>query len=249
MVTHLSDTMQDYLETIFSLQRSERVVRVKEIAKAMNVKMPSVTSALRTLSAEKLVRHEKYGHVELTPEGRELAESIHRRHITLVGFLRDILQLDEKTADEGACRLEHGLSRETLRRLLGLMEFIEGCPRSGGDWLKHMRGRWEHLDCDHDCRQCVEGIQIPDSGPFAAPEMPDTPMTLDKQEPGFKGTIVRVAGKGPLRRRLMEMGVTAGTPVELERLAPLGDPLEIKLRGYHLSLRKEEAANVFVDAN
>ena len=247
MDTQLSSTMEDYLETIYELHRSEGVVRVKDIARAMKVKMPSVTSALRTLKSSQFIRHERYGHVELTSEGRDIAESVHRRHITLVGFLRDILQLDPDNADAEACRLEHGISRETLRRLMGLMEFIEGCPRIGGDWLKHMQGRWEDRDCGHDCEQCIAQIVVPEASPFIAPELTKTTATLESRQAGFRGRIVRVAGRGPIRRRLMEMGVTAGTEIELERLAPLGDPLECKIRGYHLSLRKEEASTVYVE--
>lgn len=70
---------------------------------------------------------------------------------------------------------------------------------------------------------------------------------LADMRPGEKGVIVRVAGRGPARRRLLDMGVTTGTPFEVERVAPLGDPVEIKLKGYHLSLRKKEAARIHVD--
>lgn len=248
MAAQLSATMEDYLETIFELQCSKSVVRVKDIAKAIGVKMPSVTSALQTLKASGLIRHEKYGHVELSREGREIAESIHRRHVTLVGFLTDILQLRPEEAEEEACRLEHGVSRETLRRLIGLLEFIKGCPRSGGDWLTHLLGRWEDRDCGHDCSACIEGIQIPEVSPFGPCETGPDAVTLASQRPGFRGTITRVCGEGPIRRRLMEMGVTSGTPIEVERLAPLGDPIEVKVRGYHLSLRKDEAASVYVEA-
>jgi Fe2+ transport system protein FeoA len=64
-----------------------------------------------------------------------------------------------------------------------------------------------------------------------------------------KGKIVRVGGSGPLRRRSLDMGVIRGAEVEVERVAPLGDPIEIKIKGYHLSLRKEEAANIYVEVN
>lgn len=248
----LSSTMEDYLEAIHTLQQSSPVTRVRDIARALHVKMPSVTSAVRALGEQGLVRHERYGYVDLTPEGREVAEQVHRRHIALVGFLTDILQLEPEQAEREACELEHGLTPETLRRLLGLLEFVRGCPRSGDDWLTHMRERWEDRECNHDCAPCIEHIVVPERGPFRhGPSRHGAPhgaaATLDRQQPGFKGKVVRVTGRGPVRRRLMEMGVTVGTEVELERLAPLGDPLELKLRGYHLSLRKDEAARVCVE--
>jgi len=71
-------------------------------------------------------------------------------------------------------------------------------------------------------------------------------LPLHELKIGQRGTIVRVGGEGPAKRRMMDMGLVAGTEVEVERVAPLGDPIEIKIKGYHLSLRKEEAVHVYV---
>lgn len=71
--------------------------------------------------------------------------------------------------------------------------------------------------------------------------------TLDCLAVGESGTIARVHGEGRVRRRLFDMGLTPGAEVYLRKIAPLGDPIEITLRGYELSLRKEEAANVEVE--
>jgi len=72
-------------------------------------------------------------------------------------------------------------------------------------------------------------------------------LPLHELKIGQRGTIVRVGGKGPAKRRMMDMGLVAGTEVKVERVAPLGDPIEIKIKGYHLSLRKEEAVQVQVE--
>ncbi len=68
---------------------------------------------------------------------------------------------------------------------------------------------------------------------------------LRDMEPGERGRIIKVGGA--LRRKLLDMGLTSGVSVEVERVAPLGDPIEVKVRGYHLSLRKEEASSVEVE--
>ena len=65
--------------------------------------------------------------------------------------------------------------------------------------------------------------------------------TLDLFEIGESGVIVSVSGEGRIRRRLLDMGLTPGAEVYLRKKAPLGDPLEVTLRGYELSLRKDEA--------
>ncbi len=67
-------------------------------------------------------------------------------------------------------------------------------------------------------------------------------------KPGEKGKITKISGSGPVHRRILDMGVVKGAEIEVERVAPLGDPVEIKIKGYHLSLRKEEASNVYVEA-
>lgn len=64
---------------------------------------------------------------------------------------------------------------------------------------------------------------------------------------GDSSTIVKLHGSGPLRRHLMDLGLIKGTPFKVVRVAPLGDPIEITVRGYELSIRKEEAAIVEVD--
>lgn len=70
---------------------------------------------------------------------------------------------------------------------------------------------------------------------------------LDEFQIGETGLIKKVEGEGRLRRRLFDMGVTPGTTVYLRKKAPLGDPLEVTIRGYELTLRKSEAALVLLE--
>ena len=70
--------------------------------------------------------------------------------------------------------------------------------------------------------------------------------TLDKMAPGESGKIVRIHGRGPVRRRLVDMGLTHGAIIDMVKASPLGDPVEYRLRGYHLSLRKSEARTIEV---
>src|SRR5438034_9149932 len=69
---------------------------------------------------------------------------------------------------------------------------------------------------------------------------------LSELRPGDRATIGRLDGSGPIRRRLLELGLTPGTPVTLVRLAPLRDPMEIRVRGYQLCVRRSEADAVRV---
>ncbi len=70
---------------------------------------------------------------------------------------------------------------------------------------------------------------------------------LNEFVPGERGTVVRIEGEGKIRRRLFDMGVTPGADIVLRKLAPLGDPVEVNLRGYELTLRKSEASCVVTE--
>jgi ferrous iron transport protein A len=72
-------------------------------------------------------------------------------------------------------------------------------------------------------------------------------MPLHKLSTGQRGVVVRVGGKGPARRRMMDMGLVPGSEVKVVRVAPLGDPIEFTVKGYSLSLRKSEAKAIEVE--
>ncbi len=70
--------------------------------------------------------------------------------------------------------------------------------------------------------------------------------SLNKLRPGIKARIVKIAGQGNVRKRIVDMGMTPGTVVEVERVAPLGDPIAIRVKRYRLMLRKAEASRIAV---
>lgn len=72
--------------------------------------------------------------------------------------------------------------------------------------------------------------------------------TLDKVAVGAMATVARINGEGPVKRRIMDMGLTKGVEVTVRKIAPLGDPIELTVRGYELSIRKDEAAKIEVSA-
>jgi ferrous iron transport protein A len=72
-------------------------------------------------------------------------------------------------------------------------------------------------------------------------------MNLSMLKPGESGKITKIGAIGPLKRRLMDMGVLVGEDVKVEKVAPLGDPLEVSVKRYKLSLRKKEAEGISVE--
>lgn len=73
-----------------------------------------------------------------------------------------------------------------------------------------------------------------------------TETTLKEVKAGESRTVVKVLGEGSLRQRILDMGLTKGTSVTVRKVAPLGDPIEVTVRGYELSLRKAEAACILM---
>lgn len=124
-------TVQEYVEVIRDLTRRSLVARVKEIAERRGVRASSVSTALVTLRQLGLIDHEHYGYVALTDGGRELGETLARRHAVILCFLRDILGVEQDAADREACRLEHAISPETLDALIRYVSQVEGCPWCG----------------------------------------------------------------------------------------------------------------------
>jgi len=118
----LSASLEDYLEAILQLERVSRVARVSEIAGQLGVSRPSVTGALKSLGARRLVAHRRYGHVTLTREGERIAVEVERRHLAIRDFLTGVLEIPEERAEVTACRLEHVLEPEILTYFVAYAE-------------------------------------------------------------------------------------------------------------------------------
>lgn len=124
----LSENLEDYLETILRLQTEKTVARSKDIADTLSLKRGSVTGMLKKLADNKLVNYEPYGYVTLTPEGKRIASEIDRRHIFLRDFFHRILNVDEKTADRTACRMEHAMNKQTFKKFKAFVKKVDTCP-------------------------------------------------------------------------------------------------------------------------
>jgi DtxR family Mn-dependent transcriptional regulator len=123
----------------------------------MDVKMPTVSSMLKTLNDRGLVNYEKYEYVELTKGGSDVGKEMRRRHEVLLKFLTDILEIEFDIADNEACKMEHTLSSATLDRLTDFMEFIQKCPRAGESWLKYFN---EYRTDGHQPEKCRTRMKI-----------------------------------------------------------------------------------------
>jgi len=117
----MTQSLEDYLETIYLLMINKKVARVKDISERLSVSGASVVQALKELKERELLVQEPYGYIELTEKGLAQAKRVFKKHLILKDFLMKILGVSEKTAEEDACKIEHCLSDETF---LKMKEFI-----------------------------------------------------------------------------------------------------------------------------
>lgn len=120
----LSPSMEDYLESMYLIQKQGSAVRIKDIADSLDVKMPSVIGALKVLKQKGYIEYEKTSPLLLTDKGLNIAKSVLKRHRILADFLEHTVLLSEEEADSTACRLEHIISPETALRFEKLTEYL-----------------------------------------------------------------------------------------------------------------------------
>lgn len=245
----LTASLEDYLEAICHIITEKEAVRPKDIAKRLKVSNSSVTGALHALAGKKLINYAVYDVISLTPAGKTIAKDVIRRHEVLRDFFVNVLSVNETEADEAACRMEHWIPKVILERFIQFAEFIEVCPRGGAKWIAGFGCHCDQGDTPENCEKCIaitleEFRQRRQRGGHKT-------MTISRLldlKPGQKGKVLKIDAQGETNERLVEMGVTPGAVVEVERVASLGDPFNIKIKGYHLSLRKEEAGDIEIEA-
>ena len=110
------ESAENYLETILKLKKKNGSVRSIDIAHELDFSKPSVSVAMKRLREKELITVDDGGLIELTEEGRALAENIYERHVILTKALMS-LGVTEDTASEDACRIEHYISQETFDRI------------------------------------------------------------------------------------------------------------------------------------
>jgi len=245
----LTASLEDYLEAIFQIIAEKQAVRPKDIARRLKVSNASVTGALRSLAEKKLINYAPYDVISLTTDGKTAARDVIRRHEVLRDFFVKVLAVEETNADQAACQMEHSIPRDILERFIQFAEFIEVCPRGGSKWIAGFSHHCDQGDTEENCEKCIsitldEFRKRKRKGDRQVMNI----LNLKDLKPGQKGKVLKIKVRGETSKRIVEMGVTPGAVVEVERIAPLGDPIDIKVKGYHLSLRKEEAEGVEIES-
>jgi len=238
MQYQLTESLEDYLLEIFIISQEKTNIRIKDIAKRRHVKLPSVVKALDELSKKEYIDHEKYGYVELTDYGMEKAKKLYDRHKIVYRFFYNILGLDEYSAEQAAHKIEHDLDKKTITIITKFTNFIENFPAE-------IRKNWNENFQYFNKTGKYKDKYFLEGGSIMTKAVEKSLCELKIKE---KGKIIRIkAGIGSLKSKLLDMGAVPGTIVKIDKKAPLGDPIDIQILGYHLTLRKDEAENIIIE--
>ena len=134
----ISKALEEYLKTMYVLQKQNGNIRVTDIANKMNCSKPSVNKALNNLKEEKLVKYETYGTIELTEDGESLAQKILEAYDIVYLFLKDVLNLDEESAKKEAEKIKLTITDETINKLAKYVHNVLGL---------------RELNCNYDINQ------------------------------------------------------------------------------------------------
>lgn len=213
----LSQSIQDYLKTIYKLQQEEDQVATTNIAKALNISGASVTGMLKRLAVMKLVDYHSYKGVKLTEDGTKLALEILRHHRLLELYLKESLGFSLAKVHDEACRLEHYVSDEFVSKIDELLGHPEFSPL--GNPIPSKSGEIPHRNM----------------------------YQLNEVHPPLKVVITQLNDEDPaMLDYFEEMKLLPKTVIDVKEKAPFNGPITIVQDGEERILGNEIAKNIWV---
>ncbi|MDH5702104.1 MAG: metal-dependent transcriptional regulator [Candidatus Bathyarchaeota archaeon] len=196
----VSSEAEEYLETIYRLEKKTGSAKTMELARQLKVVPGSITNTIEGLERRGLVTHEPYRGVKLTEKGRKLALDVLRRHRLAERLLTDILHLDWSEAHDAACKLEHAIAPNIIKPLEKTLGHPKTCPHGS--------------PIPTACGGIIEEESVP----------------LAKLSPKESGIIVKIIEeKVEILQHLATLGLAPGVHVEVEKKAFFGGPMSIKV--------------------
>jgi DtxR family Mn-dependent transcriptional regulator len=232
-----SASIEEYLEALYTLTQDGKTATTSEISRRLNIAPPSVTEMLQKLAEAGYINYLPYQGVTLTSKGFALAEKMTRKHRILERFLHDVLRVRKDRVHGEACEMEHALSDSTERAMCQKLNFPARCP---DDEKVIPLCNLGFSNCD-ECRKW-EGANLDEVG---RRRVKVTALSSLKEKQ--KAKIAFIRGDKKAIGRLMDMGLTPGTLISINRVAPLKGPMEIIVRGSRLALGDDIVCNVFIE--
>jgi DtxR family Mn-dependent transcriptional regulator len=232
-----SKSTEDYLKAIQTLYRNGKLISTTEIAEHLKIAPASVTEMLKKLAKKGYVKYSPYRGVHLTNKGIQVAEKVTRKHRLLERFLYDVLRIGKDKVHLQACEMEHALSDEAEESLCRFLNHPDKCP----DDEKIIPA------CSLPFSSCEECVEMHRKGLEEVGKRGQNLVSIYSLKEGDQGNVSFIRGEHKVLQRLLDMGLTPGTNVNIMRVAPLKGPIEVGVRGAKVALGQDIASNVFVN--
>jgi len=144
----ISASLEDYLEAIYEIIQEKNGVKAVEVSRRLCVGRSSVTEALKNLADKKLVNYGRYDVISLTPAGEKAALKVILKHNVLFDFFTQILGLNAEEAHENACKVEHVISEDALKRFTSFIEFNKQFQCQNHNYLEEFKKYYEEKTKD-----------------------------------------------------------------------------------------------------
>jgi DtxR family Mn-dependent transcriptional regulator len=223
-----SDSVEEYLEAIYSFNEKGERAKNTELAKRLKVAPPSVTQMVKKLADRGFVQYVPYKGAVLTGKGMALAQKVVRKHRLLERFFHDYLGMDKGKVHDEACRMEHSLSDEASLALCDALDNPETCP---DDENPIPRCSLSTSDCN-ECAVIREESQA------------RLVTELSHLQAGERGVVSLVDDRDDA---LKELGISRGDEVEVMEAEHFEGPLSVKVAGETSSVERATAAKIYVE--
>lgn len=143
--------MEEYIETIYVLEKRSGSAHTSQVALELGVKPPTVTEMLQKLEDDKLIKYQAYLGANLTTKGKRMAKELIKKHRVIADFL-EIIEVDSELAELDACQIEHHVSSETLVQLEKFVNFVKSSP-GNPRWIQNFK-EFSKTGSTKSCRKC-----------------------------------------------------------------------------------------------
>ena len=216
-MSEVTAVVEEYLEGIYRLQEKSGVARTSDIVKVLQVVPGTVTNTVERLEKEGMLRHEPYRGVKLTDKGRKIALDVIRRHRLSERLLTDFVRVDWDKVHDAACKLEHGIANDVIKKL----EKALGHPKT-----------------------CPHGNPIPTACGGIIEEKSEPLSTLRAKE---SGVVAKIKDETPeVLEYIAALGLLPGTSIEIVEKAPFDGPVTVKVGGANHALSLSMASIIWI---
>lgn len=213
----VTNQAEEYLEAIYRLENKTGFARTMELSRELGVVPGSITNTVENLERKKLVVHEPYKGVKLTPNGRRIASSILRRHRLAERLLTDLLQIDWSEVHEPACKLEHALTPEIIKPLEKALGHPKKCPH--GNPIPTGCGRIEE----------------------------EKTVALAELDPQISGIVIKIIEEKPkILKKLTKLKLVPGTKLKVIKNSKNTGQLKINVAEENCIIDRDLASIIYV---